>query len=276
MNKKQFEDQFTFTNEAIFEGEIVDDGYEVSDGDEIITIFEHENMLQEYDFASKDTSLYSKIDNQNYGLLFNREKYDDESQYLICLDDAVFISTYQNDSKKELSSLLYLPKENISEYFNRLFKESKNKISQQVNTLRANSYLFNNSISLVLRGTSFIDTPYTLSLYEKYNKNMLRYTSATNLIPAYSIIDSILENLHTYITTRKFDTNKLSQYIVELQNFKDFCPDSVQLCENFISNPKETDLRVLCSSLQKSQKNIDNILSIHLEDKLIRDDEGER
>lgn len=276
MKKEEFNNSLIFSHEDILEGELpCNQEYEKAENEQIINIFEYENILQEYDLETGDSSLYLKQPDGDYELLFSSQKNRNEIQYVLCANDDVYISSYEITNQIP-SSLLYLKKEDFIFYFNKLFEENKNSISKKIKDFGLQKFLFTNSTELFFNGKNFIEDSYSHYLYEQYNKFFAQYTSATNLLPTYVIIDDILTDIHTYIVTKELDTNKLSQHIVELQSFKDFCPNSIELCKNFIKDPKGTDLRFLCSSLEKNQKNIENILSIHLEDKLKDDTKGER
>ena len=61
-----------------------------------------------------------------------------------------------------------------------------------------------------------------------------------------------------------------------MQNFKDVCPSSISLISSFIKNPTTTDLHQLCDSLEKNLINIDNLISLYLEDELSFKSEVER
>lgn len=91
---------------------------------------------------------------------------------------------------------------------------------------------------------------------------------ASNFIPASTIINETLSMANSYIATNKLDQDELLKKYIELQNFQEVCPSSIEAISPLVYNPSNTDLRSLCETLQSKLKNIENLIDMYLENEL--------
>ena len=110
-------------------------------------------------------------------------------------------------------------------------------------------------------------------MFEEFTKLDIQYSTVTQYIPAYSIIDSILDKVTHYTATRELDKDELLDDYSKLQNFQELCYDSIYRISDFITNPSNTDLRKLSDNLQKNSTNISNLMDLYLVDEYTHEDE---
>lgn len=216
-----------------------------------------EQMIQEYDFGTGETSLYRDNEDGSLSLLFASFTHENGNDVA-----AIFTKTglfhILFDEKKSIDTITYID----GQKYNTIIKN--NYSQDQVNAL-----FYRNTKYLVLdKQICYVREFDVMSSLDILKKSFARYSIATKYIPANIIIDEILEIIHKYIATQQMDKDLLLERFVELQNFQDLCYDSISNISQFITEPENVDYRNLCNTLEKNSNNISNLIDLYLSDEL--------
>ena len=215
-----------------------------------IYTLDDDSFIEEYSFDNGDCSLYCDAGNDQLALLYSISH--DDSVTTIYVPDGIYIAK-KNDSKIE--RVIYIDKEDFLSL-------------KQSSTLPKKLYALFNSIYIV-----YDDVIERKKMFEEFTKLDIKYSTVTQYIPAYSIIDSILDKVTHYTATRELDKDELLDDYSKLQNFQELCYDSIYRISDFITNPSNTDLRKLSDNLQKNSTNISNLMDLYLVDEYTHEDE---
>lgn len=242
--------------------------------DDFIDIFDYDNLCMEYSFKTGNAALYIKNSDYQYELLYESNINDGIQNSSLYSKDSVYILTNYNPNTGTIGGLDYIPKNVFINFMNTFGKEYKNIFSKKISELLSIPYMVKHFVKMV-SDNNYYNNSSNQYIFDNYRRLFVKYTSATILIPVYNILSDFIEDIYKYIATGKFDNSIFEKRFFELQNFKDFCPDSTSIISSFIKNPKVTDLHQLCNSLEKNLNNIDNLINLYLEDELSLQKEGE-
>ena len=265
-----------FSKKEVYGDDLIDSSQiHENNNEDFIDIFEYENISMEYSFKTGETALYLKNSDYQYELLYDSDITNGVQNCSLYSKDSVYILSNYNHNNGCIGSLDYIPKNIFIKFMNTFGKEHKNVFSRKISDLLSIPYMAKHFVRLI-SDNDYYNNSSNQHLFDNYRKIFIKYTSATILIPVYNILDNFISDVHNYIVTRKFDSSIFKRRLLELQNFKDVCPSSISLISSFIKNPTTTDLHQLCDSLEKNLINIDNLISLYLEDELSFKSEGER
>ena len=265
-----------FSKKEVYGDDLIDSSQiHENNNENFIDIFEYENISMEYSFKTGATALYLKNSDYQYELLYDSDITNGVQTCSLYSKDSVYILSNYNHNNGCIGSLDYIPKNIFIKFMNTFGKEHKNVFSRKISDLLSIPYMAKHFVRLI-SDNDYYNNSSNQHLFDNYRKIFIKYTSATILIPVYNILDNFISDVHNYIVTRKFDSYIFKRRLLELQNFKDVCPSSISLISSFIKNPTTTDLHQLCDSLEKNLINIDNLISLYLEDELSFKSEGER
>ena len=226
-------------------------------------------IIQEYCFQDSYTALYRDIGNNQLAYLYEYERDDTGNEvFYIFKEDGVYIAVQTNN---KLRNVFYA----TAEDFNLIDKKENSSSSflsslpiiKQINNMRLISFTIKHSTAFV-QNFKFVDTEQNRAFAENFRSLSMRYTMASNLIPASTIVNETLSIANSYIATKKLDKDELLKKYIELQNFQEVCPSSIEAISPFVYNPSNTDLRSLCETLQSKLKNIENLIDMYLENEL--------
>ncbi len=265
-----------FSKKEVY-GDVLIDSSQIheNNNENFIDIFEYENISMEYSFKTGETALYLKNSDYQYELLYDSDITNGVQNCSLYSKDSVYILSNYNHNNGFIESLDYIPKNIFIKFMNTFGKEHKNVFSRKISDLLSIPYMAKHFVRLI-SDNDYYNNSSNQHLFDNYRKIFIKYTSATILIPVYNILDNFISDVHNYIITRDFDSSIFKRRLLELQSFKDVCPSSISLISSFIKNPTTTDLHQLCDSLEKNLINIDNLISLYLEDELSFKSEGER
>lgn len=231
--------------------------------------YNDDKIIQKYCFQNGYTALYRDIGNNQLADLYEYERDSTGNEFFyIFQENGAYIAVQTNN---ELRNVFYA----TEEYFN-LIGEKVNSSSsflsslpiiKQINNMRLISFTTDHSTAFV-QNFKFIDTKQNRVLAKDFRSLCMRYTMASNLIPASTIINETLSIANSYIATNKLDKDKLLKKYIELHNFQEICPSSIETISPLVYNPSNTDLRSLCEKLQSNLKNIENLIDMYLENEL--------
>lgn len=226
-------------------------------------------LIQEYCFQDGYTALYRDVGNNQLAQLYEYERDSTENEvFYIFKEDGVYIAVQTNN---ELKNVFY----STAEDFN-LIGEKEDAASsfflslpiiKQINNIQLNSFTLKHSTPFV-QNFKFVDTKQNRVLAKDFRSLCMRYSMASNLIPASTIINETLSIANSYIATNKLDKDKLLEKYIELQNFQEVCPSSIETISSLVCNPSNTNLRNLCDTLQSKLRNIENLIDMYLENEL--------
>lgn len=265
-----------FSKKEVYGDDLIDSSQiHENNNENFIDIFEYENISMEYSFKTGQTALYLKNSDYQYELLYESVINNGIQTCSLYSKDSVYILSNYNHNNGCIGSLDYIPKNIFIKFMNTFGKDHKNVFSRKISDLLSIPYMAKHFVRLI-SDNDYYNNSSNQYLFDNYRKIFIKYTSATILIPVYNILDNFISDVHNYIVTRKFDSSIFKRRLLELQNFKEVCPSSISLISSFIKNPTTTDLHQLCDSLEKNLINIDNLISLYLEDELSFKSEGER
>lgn len=266
-----------FSKKDVYGDDLIDSSqiYENNNNEDFIDIFEYENISMEYSFKTGETALYLKNSDCQYELLYDSNINNGIQNASFYDKDSVYILSNYNHNNGFIESLNYIPKNIFIKFMNTFGQDYKNVLLKKASDLLSIPYMLKHFVRLIC-DNNYYNNSSNQYLFDNYRKTYVKYTLATMLIPVSNILDNFIKDVHNYIVTRKFDSSIFKRRLLELQNFKDICPNSISLISSFIKNPTTTDLHQLCDSLEKNLSNIDNLISLYLEDELNLGNEGER
>lgn len=278
-----------YTKEQIFYGEpseseqdiIYDQNIESesdSNSDTVnIDIFTYDNLCQEYNFQTGETALYVQRPDELYELLYHSDMGEDFKVSNFYSKNSAFVLKTDISNDKQILFLDYYPRVNFVNFMNSVLKyeNTKNFLIKKLYPLICNIGITSNSTRLIENSTFFTDTYNDVALKE-YKQLFIKYNCATAYIPISSILENTIKDINAYIANGNLDLNTLKRRLFELACFKEVCPSSYSLLSNFINDPYNTDLRNLCTSLQKNINNIENLMNIYMEDELNIQNRGEK
>lgn len=265
-----------FSKKEVYGDDLIDSSQiHENNNENFIDIFEYENISMEYSFKTGQTALYLKNSDYQYELLYESVINNGIQTCSLYSKDSVYILTNYNHNNGCIGSLDYIPKNIFIKFMNTFGKDHKNVFSRKISDLLSIPYMAKHFVRLI-SDNDYYNNSSNQYLFDNYRKIFIKYTSATMLIPVSNILDNFISDVHNYIITREFDSSIFKRRLLELQSFKDICPSSISLISSFIKNPTTTDLHQLCDSLEKNLINIDNLISLYLEDELSFKSEGER
>lgn len=262
------ENIFIANKDDIYNSESVEDSYKKANPDEhYIDVFSYENLAIEYDFKSGQSTLYLQKSDKEYEILYESSNADDiENSYFYSKDNAYILTNFNNKTGN-IERLDCISKTAFIQSINEFSRDFHNGFINSINKIIATSHISKYFTTLIINN-KYCENIYNKNLFKEYRKLFVKYKSAATLIPVSNILDEVISNIYQYISTGNLDSEKLNKNFLELQNFKDVCKNSISLLSSFISNPKSTNLRNLCGSLEKNLHNIDNLINLYLEDEL--------
>lgn len=265
-----------FSKKEVYGDDLIDSSQiHENNNENFIDIFEYENISMEYSFKTGQTALYLKNSDYQYELLYESVINNGIQTCSLYSKDSVYILTNYNHNTGTIYSLDYIPKDIFIKFINKFDKDYKNVFFKKASDMLAVPYMLKHFTKLI-NDNDYYNNSSNQYLFDNYRKIFIKYTSATMLIPVSNILNNFIADVHNYIITRKFNSSIFERRLSELQNFKEVCPSSISLISSFIKNPTTTDLHQLCDSLEKNLINIDNLISLYLEDELSFKSEGER
>lgn len=219
---------------------------------------EDDSIIQEYCFENADTTLYLDNGNETLSTLYDFSSDDNGKTFSIYTPDGVYIAA---EEEQQIQAITYMN----AKRFQTMCKKADRAISSSppissIFKSDLDCFCTLHSTPIALNG-EILDAP----SYQKFKKLFTKYFMVSQYIPASSIIDSIQGMLHHYIATGELDQNLLTSEYIKLQNFQELCYNSIYKISHFVENPSSVDLRDLSDSLQKSSRNISNLIDLYLD-----------
>lgn len=267
MKQKYNKDILMTDKDSIYKGQI-DDVYKKNHPEEeYIDVFSYENLTLEYDFESKRSTLYLQINEDKYELLYETSIKNNIENSSFYSKNNVYILTDYNHETGKIGKLDCIRKTSFIKSINDFSKDFHNRFFNSANELISGFNILKQSNTLI-NNDHYNENNNNKNLFKEYRTLFVKYKSATILIPVSNILDEIISKIHEFIATGKLDNELINKRFLELQNFKEFCSNSISLLSSFVDNPNSTDLRNLCDGLEKNSRNIDNLMHLYLEDEL--------
>ena len=230
-------------------------------------IFEYKNFCQEYNFITGETKLYKKISKDMYALLFDSYYEGKINNICIYTKDGVFIVNDYDFKNGTIKLLDYFEKTDFINFLVLINTEPKNIIHKHILNTVSIHYLIDNSLRLVMNN-HYLSSPDNDAIMKNYRELFVKYQTTTQYIPTIKILESIISDIHKYISTGKIDMYNIEERLSNLSVFKEICPNSYSLVSSFFHNPKSVDLRMFCDKLANQIKKIEYLLNLYLEDEL--------
>ena len=267
MKNNNVKDVLTVTKDEIYHGK-VDDNYIIDHNfEDYIDIFSYENLTLEYSFKTGQAVLYLQKSDEQYEMLYESSTIDGIENSSLYSKDGVYILNNYDHNTSSIERLDYLPKTTFIKATQKVQEDSKNTIINRIKTFTLPIYLATHATPLIDNDIYIKESSHE-SLISEYRQLFVKYESAKTLLPVANILEEVVNEIHEFIATGKYNEEKFNKSYSELQNFKDFCGSSISLLSSFIKRPYNTDLRALCDDIEKKMKNIDNLLAIYFEDEL--------
>lgn len=228
-------------------------------------VFTYENLRQEYNFQTGETSLYIRNPDNSYELLYENSINNGLESATFYSKNSAFMLEGYNPDTHDIESLIHLPKDDFIRFANKKDKSDRIPLLSKVFDIFSPFFIGTSYTTLIKNG---VYNKSDNKLLKEYRSLFIKYKCSTAYIPVTNILDDLITNIHLYIASGKIDMNFIQQRYLELQNFKKICSSSYSLLSSFITNPKSTNLRKLCDKLEKNSNNIDNLLDLYLEDEL--------
>lgn len=241
---------------------------------EYIDVFYYENLCQEYNFRTGETSLYIKHSDNKYELLYESSIENGLESASFYSKNSAFILEGYNPDSQDIASLAYFTKKDFIKFMNTKIKSEKFPILDKALDLLTPFFISKSYTSLVRDGVHNTSTSNN-ELLKEYRELFIKYKCTSAYIPVINILEKLIDYIHTYIASGELDMKSVKLRYSELQNFQKLCPNSYSLISSFINNPESTDLRLLCDSLKKSSTNVENLINLYFKDELNIQTRGE-
>lgn len=222
-------------------------------------------IVEEYCFDTSDCTLYRDNDDNTLSPLYSSVNDADGECISIYKPNGVYIAMKKDNG---FDSILYIDAKDFQTISNTLDFKVSIPILKQIYHKFLEQYTTSHSLSIV-SSRKIENSENNSSFYEEFKKLFIRYSSASQYIPAHSIINDILGMLNRYIATGILDKSFLIEYM-HLFNFHELCYDSIEETTLFVTDSSHTDLRKLSDSLQKNANNISKLLNLYLKEKIER------
>ncbi len=218
-------------------------------------------IVEEYCFANGDCSLYRDDGNDTLSVLFSRMSNPDGNTYTVFQPDGIYLA---NKEGVTFSSVIFM----TAKDFYYLYNIANHPVPQKLYSLRdliSDYYTSKHSIPVVMDGSIVEGSQLH---YDRFKKNFMKYSMASEYIPASVTLQNLSKQIIHYTATRELDEEAFLADFTNLQNFQELCAKSIDTLCQFINRTPKTDLRHINEQLQQTNKNISNIIDIYLEEEL--------
>ncbi len=249
--RKSLEDgkEFLEDNEEIIPDAMV---YELNDN----------KVVEEYLFKDGAATLYCDNGDGTFAKIFDSQKSGNAYVYTIYRPNGIYAMEAEN---RHITYAFYMTARDFEKY-----GDMQNKISKIPYSIRefiTDSFFNMSAVPIVEKGRVIGKFA---SYYETLKALFMKYYMASEYIPASVIINNISGILNHYIATGKLRKIELIDNWVKLGHFQQLCSSPYGKIRAFVSDPTHVDLRELAETLQKSSRNISNLLDMYLQEELER------
>jgi len=228
----------------------------------------NDQIVQSYCFATGNTSLYRKIKDTKYSLLYDKISLneDDSTAIYIYTPNMLYMGMQKNDN---FTNIFYMNKK--SSLTNAYVFTPLSQIPgiKHINDILSARYSAKH-LNPIVSNSKLIDTKENRFLAKDFKETYMRYSMAARLIPAQSIIKELLRTMTHYIATGELDDNTFYTDYLHLYNFSDMCSSTIKRISEFSTNPEVTNYIDLCDFLRNKITNMDKLINMYLSDELER------
>lgn len=252
----------------------IDESYFIDSLEEDDKVYSHMNdqIIQSYCFSTGNTSLYRKVENNQLALLYDKISLNDTNSTAIYIytPSMLYASKQKNGSFTDISSMDRKNFLFVANIFTPLSQVPGVKYINDILSIRYSAKHQNPVVS----NSKLVDTKENRFFAKDFKETYMRYSMASNMIPAQCVLKNILKIVNQYIASRELDKNELLTNYINLQNFQEMCSGTSADISSFINEPSNIDLRSLCDSLRTKITNMDNLINMYLSDELEKDNKS--
>lgn len=229
-------------------------------------------VIEYYDQESGYTALYRDVSNNTLEVLYESQYYPQEETEVSYIYQPNGMYTISHNLEGSITAIAYISKEK----FIALDKISSKFLSnipiiKRFQNFGSDIFMNKHVKTIMAEGQLTSSSPEITKHYNAARRLDNRYNLVSQYIIACRIIANISEKVNHYIATRQLDKNELLRDYMQLSNFAKISSGTIEDLSGFIVDPKKTDLRKLCDTLDKRSKNLSYFIDFYLEEELKED-----